>query len=179
MTPMPKEPPPYVVRMAISASAHGPCVKSKRGVAAYVAFDMEHQPLSGRFIVACANSPPHPLVCGKDDACKVSCGQVAVHAEEWAILAAREHARDPGVMTIADVGRIALVHVKTIDGKLVTSRGPSCVTCSRTILAVGIGGIWLYEATKEFSERGEWRFYTGLEFHIATLEALGLPVNRA
>jgi hypothetical protein len=55
-----------------------------------------------------------------------------------------------------------MLHVKTVDGELVPSGGPSCVQCSKLALAAGIAGVWL------FHEDG-WRRYGAVEFHELSL----------
>jgi hypothetical protein len=56
------------------------------------------------------------------------------------------------------------LHVKTVNGELVPSGGPSCVQCSKLALVCGIAGFWLYH------EEG-WRRYPMQEFHQLSIEA--------
>lgn len=183
---MPSEPSQFAVRMAVTTASHGPCAKSKRGVAAYVAFGDDGDPIdNGEFVVACHNAPPYPISCEGTEECKTGCRQLAIHAEEavvQSLLVREEHA----LWNLCDV---ALVHARAVDGKLVPSRGPSCVTCSKTMLYAGVGGIWLYEYPQisvelgNVPEAGEadpparWRFYTAMEFHMETLAHLDLPLH--
>lgn len=193
----PLEPPGYAISMALVAAKSSPCAKSKRGVAAYVWQDTEgnEHARPGRFLVACSNSPPYPLACKGDSACKAVCAQYAVHAEE-AVVHAVSMGTDIRIGRIS-AGQIALVHVKvntlgehvpvSPKSKDATSAA-SCLTCSRTMLAFGIGGIWLYESPyisvelANVPEAGEsvparWRFYRTLDFHMETLENCDIPLH--
>lgn len=171
-------PPPYSIRMAIAAAAHSPCAKSKRGVAVY-------DGVSGDFIVACANSPPHPFVCAdvlrtrKAEAalvhCKEACAKIAVHAEQAAVIAAMELRHL--AFTLPHAHRPGLVHAKVVDGELVAGGGPSCWQCSKFLLTVGVSGIWLYEKPQldDGAVPPAWHFYTPIEFHMETLSNVDLP----
>jgi len=60
-----------------------------------------------------------------------------------------------------------LVHVKVVNGSLVSSGPPSCAACSLTILDAGIRAVWL------FHEDG-WRRYEALDFHERSMDAEGI-----
>jgi hypothetical protein len=137
------EPPLHVVELAVEVSGWSPC-RSKRGV---VVFDPE----TGNVICHGHNSKPE---CDGSEACKAACRIDAVHAEQCALLSSG--------------GRSArgadMLHVKTVDGQLVASGGPSCVQCSKLARYAGIAGFWLYH------ESG-WRRYEMADFHRLSLRA--------
>ena len=137
------EPPARHVTRAVEMSMCSPC-RSKRGVAIF----RGETPIASGY-----NFKPRGFDCDGTEACKSSCRDEAVHAEQFALLRA---------------GRLAegadMLHVKTVDGALVPSGGPSCVQCSKLALAAGIAGVWL------FHEDG-WRRYPIVEFHRRSLAA--------
>src|SRR5690606_27080970 len=49
-----------------------------------------------------------------------------------------------------------ILHAKVIDGELAAGGGPSCWQCSRLVLAVGLDGVWLYEARPPEGQDEEW-----------------------
>ena len=127
-----------VLGFAIEAAKQSPC-RSKRGV---VIWDQ-------RGVISIGfNHQPGPFICDGSERCKRDCGKTAVHAEQSAIL----HG-DPKRLTGA-----SLLHIKVVDGKPVTSFGPSCPQCSKLILEVGISRVWL------FHDKG-WKSYGAEEFH--------------
>jgi deoxycytidylate deaminase len=129
-------PPEHIIRFAIEASVRSPC-QSKRGVAIW----------SGEDLISTGyNHKPKPFACDGSDECKAHCNKDAVHAEQAAIICGNR------------VHRCQMLHVKTRDGLLVTSGGPSCLQCSKLILEAGISFMWLYH------EHG-WRRYGAVEFH--------------
>lgn len=138
-------PPQHIVDLAVEVSCQSPC-RSKRGV---VVFHDDHVVSNGY------NFKPRGFDCDGSDACKAACRREAIHAEQMALLSFS-----------AAFGRSSrdLLHVKTVDGRLVASGGPSCVECSKLILACGIAGVWL------FHENG-WRRYDAAEFHRLSLES--------
>lgn len=150
-------PPQVAIDAAIATANSGPCGKSRRGVSAYRELPYPHVVARGH------NAPPPGFACDGSDACKAACAKVCIHAEQ-AVLA--QEFFGPRFS-----GPVYLVHVKTVDGELVTSGGPSCWQCSRLIAAAGVG-IWL------FHEAG-WRLYGPEEFHERTLIECGLPVVRS
>lgn len=140
-----------VVAAAVAASLNSPC-RSKRGVAIWwpgflkpIAVGWNDLPVGD---------------CDGSDACKETCARRAVHAEQRALL------------TVVMKHGASMLHVKTIDGELVASGGPSCVECSKLILAAGLASMWLYQADG-------WREYSALEFHRLSLAAHGLAVAEA
>lgn len=146
-------PPEAMIAAAIAASLNSPC-RSKRGVAIWwpgfptpVAVGWNDLPAGG---------------CDGSYECKATCARRAVHAEQRAIIAA-----DRKLGT-------SMLHVKTTDGVLVASGGPSCVECSKLILVTGVAWMWLYHADG-------WRRYDALEFHRLSLAAHNLVerVDRA
>lgn len=139
-----KQPSEIIIQAAISASLKSPC-RSKRGVVIF----RHHRVESTGF-----NYKPLPFECDSSERCKETCGEEAVHAEEAALL------NGMGV----ELYGADLLHVKTVNGKLVPSGGPSCVKCSRLILHCMLKHVWLYH------EDG-WRSYEAVEFHRLSLEA--------
>jgi hypothetical protein len=79
-----------------------------------------------------------------------------VHAEQAALLRVGRRARDS-----------EMLHVKTVDAALVPSGPPSCVECSKLILAAGIAGMWLFHADG-------WRRYDASDFHGVSLGTAAL-----
>lgn len=150
-----RSPPDQAIEMAVSAGKLSPCEKSKRGCSAYTesAIGAEYGDRY-QFLGAAFNSPPFPYKCDGSDACKKDCGKRCSHAEARAIRQFA-HVRQPD--------RIRLVHIKVVDGKGVSGGGPSCWQCSRDLLDVGFGGIWLWEASG-------WVFYNAADFHRETLK---------
>lgn len=134
-------PPQHVIDFAVEQSTCSPC-QSKRGVVIFWGIEI----ISHGY-----NFKPRGFDCDGSDACKANCRREAVHAEQMALLAAgsRAHASQ-------------LIHVKSVDGKLVPSGGPSCVECSKLIRAAGLAWVWLYH------EDG-WKRYTSEEFHRLSL----------
>lgn len=132
-------PPDVAIAEALQTAALSPCAKSKRGVVAYARTDPP------RVIGVGFNGPPRDIRCDGSWSCQADCGKRCVHAEVRAI-------RD--LPTTPTLRRwIVLVHVKIgEDGRLVAGGGPSCWQCSREILDVGIGGVWLFEAQRWHDE---------------------------
>lgn len=143
----PTNPPARFIAAAIAEAMKSPCAKSKRGVVIWRGHDL----LSRGW-----NAPPDPFICDGSAACRESCNKLAVHAEVDALL------------QCSDPEGASMLHVKVVDGRAVTSGGPSCWQCSRVILAAGIAWVWLLH------EDG-WRRYSAVEFHALTLAACGLP----
>jgi deoxycytidylate deaminase len=141
---------------AVVAARLSRCAKSNRGVAVF-------NPNTGSLHGVGWNEPPHPFKCDGSDRCRSACSAVAVHAEERAVVRAVEEA--------GSVCGLHLVHVKVINGGPVASGPPSCVECSKMILAHGIAVVWLLH------EDG-LKPYDAEEFHALSLKAKGLPVIR-
>ncbi len=141
-------PPDDMVAAAVRASLRSPC-RSKRGVSVFT---------NSRLVTVGWNWKPG-LICDQSDGCKATCGKLAVHAEQVALL--KLDVNDP--ILHAD-----MLHVKTVDGVLVPSGHPSCVECSKLILASGvIDGMWLYH------DWG-WCRYDALNFHQLSVANMSL-----
>jgi deoxycytidylate deaminase len=139
----PISPPAHLIDLAVEVSQWSPC-RSKRGV---VIFNHDDVVSHGH------NYKPAGFECDGTETCKATCRNEAIHAEQDALLAASNRARGA-----------AMLHVKTINGQLVTSGGPSCVQCSKLAVAAGIVAVWL------FHDNG-WRRYVAREFHQQSLVA--------
>lgn len=107
---------------AVSVAMVSPC-KSKRGVVISSA--------DGRLIGEGFNHQPYPFICDGSDRCKANCGKTAIHAEQAAILKARE-----------SLGGAWMLHVKANGGFPCASAAPSCLECSKLILESGIA--WMH-----------------------------------
>lgn len=171
-------PPEEIIAAAVAAACLSSCVKSKRGAAVYIPGSWGNKLIGTGF-----NGQPDPFVCKGQ--CIESCSRLAIHAEERAIRTA--------IATVSGVARVPLsalrvdlVHAKVIGGELVAGGGPSCWACSKTILDVGISGVWLYQEDKVTTtfendtpsklviEPTGWRRYTARDFHLATAIACGM-----
>lgn len=166
-------PPAFAIRQAEEAAARSGCLVSRRGVSAYVGDEI----ISGgsaeiaRELVGAegANGPPWrwrgadpagPLPCDGSEACQRDCGRRCMHAEVRAFLAAQV------VLDSERVDLLRMVHVKIgVDGLVMPSRGPSCLSCATFLLDQGVGGIWLCE------QEGRWRYYAMDAFYEATCRA--------
>lgn len=143
------KPPDVAVTAALRAAAMSPCAKSKRGVAAFVAYDDSTTVIATGF-----NGPSGPFMCDGSDACRNDCSKRCVHAEMRCIRTlASHHWRE----------RVQLVHVKLNEPDTVARGGnPSCWQCSREILDSGLAGVWLFQLDSG------WRFYSAIDFHTVT-----------
>ena len=151
-----REPFKTAVDKAIDAARWSPCAKSKRG-AALTAFE----PRRGRLVYGTGWNHPVGRTCSSDEACKAVCRQICVHAEIHAVLRNRE-------LTALTLARdLEVLHVKVAGPNLdlVPSGGPSCLECSKTMVAAGVIAVWLYH------EDG-WYCYPMDEFHQLTMEAV-------
>jgi deoxycytidylate deaminase len=156
-------PPELIVSLAVDTANRGPCAKSKRGV---VIYSVATAGGVGVIWGNAFNSPPWPFECSNTDACKADCGRICVHAEQRAIIQALTPSETELRHPLAGDPRaeLHLVHVKTVDGKLVPSPGgPSCDQCAKLILEAGIRTVWLYV------QDGVWSRYDAAGFHQATL----------
>lgn len=148
------------LQAATRAGGFSPCGKSKRGVVIWSTNDPS-------IIGFGWNHPPEPQYCDGSSSCRASCGKVAVHAEQAALLQCR------------DLGRVIrgaeMLHTKVVfeDGKWVSVPGgpPSCPDCSKLMLEAGIDGVWLVE---ERDGNSTLVRYTAVEFHHQTLQNCGL-----
>lgn len=199
-------PPEYVIERARITAINSPCAKSKRGavvfspeqadrfeqasgIASFTIEDRERCVIVSRGY----NGQPPGFVCTGTPGCRENCGQLCLHAEQRAI-------HQAGCL-LDQMDELELVHVKVVDGKVVPGPGPSCWQCSRLVVEVGLGGVWLYELAAirrcepcDFEcdgtwpkstcpncardlTMGQWRFYRAAEFHRATLNACAMPSN--
>jgi hypothetical protein len=140
-------PPWYAIESAREASLKSPCA-SKRGVSIWAPTDSA---ISCSLISIGWNDRPG---CTAEALCKADCAKWATHAEVRAVLAAKVYPQ----------GGLELLHVKTIDEKIVPSGGPSCTLCSHVILSANIAGVWLFHTYG-------WHRYDAREFHKLSLEA--------
>jgi deoxycytidylate deaminase len=121
-------PPQAAIDAAIASSLHSSCGRSRRGVAIFasdlvIATGTNHFPFARKR-------------CDKSDACKATCGKLVVHAEAAALSSAAGRERNA-----------AMLHVKTLSGRLVESGPPSCPQCAVLIAHFGIATMWLYHST--------------------------------
>lgn len=134
------------VAIALEASTSSPCQKSKRGAVAF----------RDRELVALGwNHRPDGAACDGSERCRANCAREAVHAEQVLIV------------STADLDGADVIHVKSIDGRLVESPGPKCVECSKLLTAAGAAAVWLYHLEG-------WRRYEIAEFHRLSLAAAGV-----
>jgi deoxycytidylate deaminase len=146
------------VRFAINESRNSKC-RSKRGAAVW-------HPCNPSQIIAGHNHLPTGH-CTNDDACKATCGKRAIHAEQDAILIA---GNVPEHRFISLQGA-QMLHVKTVDGILVPSGGPSCLECAKLILASGIDMMWLYHADG-------WTAYDAHTFYMMSIDGATVKALR-
>jgi len=180
-------PPTFAIALAEQAARDSPCQKSRRGASIYRMLEDlgDEQERVQQTRVCGYNGPPwvwsgddsdYEMACDGSEACRRSCAQRCLHAEERAL------ADLPG--ELADMpSLLRMVHVKIgADGRTVPGGRPSCVTCSRAILDKGIGGIWLFEKIhgswfkdgKPAEGPGIWRYYPALDFHQITMTNTGV-----
>ena len=145
---------------ATMAGSLSSCAKSKRGA---VIFSPYHE----HVIAAGYNSPPDGFLCDGSDACRASCGKVAVHAEQAALLNCITLRRPSADMEMLHT------KVERVGGEWVSVRGgpPSCAACSKLIVAANISHMWLIEDRDGVATPVR---YTAAEFHQLTLANCGL-----
>lgn len=185
--------PKIVVAKALEVALASPCAKSKRGVIIF------HP--SGNIVAMGNNHPPRigwpPTIhgveqsmvmreCDGSAACRESCSKRCIHAESAAVrllvYSLAQTVRDMRITPRQQrsmLGEFELVHVKVgADGDLIAGGGPSCWQCSREILDVGIGFVWLYlnaEAAAAAGESGPtWMRYSALDFDEISRKATGV-----
>lgn len=183
MTP-PSEPPGIFVETAIGYANASTCQKSKRGAVIYKHQESNVYILGGDVPVGCGrNCLPDFAQCDGSDACRRDCGKICVHAEARAVSIALSSPRvfarsaiDPTWLRTAPLQGHRLIHVKTVDGKLVAGGQPSCWQCSKDILDCGLDGVWLYEDVTHCEPKPvwTWRYYTARDFHEVTLQHAAL-----
>lgn len=145
-------------RIAAVKGAGSPCAKSKRGVVIWKG----EQVLGSGY-----NHPPTGFTCDGSAGCRASCGKVAVHAEQAALLQC--------LGKCLDVAGAEMLHTKVslVGDSYVGVFGgpPSCPDCSKLILQSGIAGMWLIE---EREGRPTPVRYSADDFHRLTLKNCGL-----
>lgn len=139
------QPPSHIVDLAVEISVMSPC-RSKRGAVVF-------QPSNGNLVSHGYNYKPRGFGCDGSEVCKQTCRTEAIHAEQQALFAGGKWVEGSD-----------LLHVRTIDGLVVPSGGPSCAQCSKLALVTGIVGVWLFHETG-------WRRYAIVEFHQLSIEA--------
>lgn len=107
---------------AVAAAMLSPC-QSKRGV---VIANRHSKLISSGF-----NDQPYPFRCDGTENCKRTCGKTAVHAEQRALINCGAPLRGAWML-----------HVKAKQHKPCASMAPSCLECSKLILASGIA--WMH-----------------------------------
>jgi deoxycytidylate deaminase len=147
------------IRDAMWAAKHSACAKDQRGAAVW-------HPEYG-VIVNGHNGPPDPFTCDGSEACRAACGKLAVHAEMRAVLKYQR------TVKLGPPVGMHVLHIRTVDGKPVTSGPPSCISCSRDMLEAGVAVVWLWHDTG-------WTSYPAEVFHRLSLqhEKHRLPVIR-
>jgi len=103
---------------AVQVAMQSPC-QSKRGVVIWNG--------TPRWISDGFNNQPAPFRCDGTERCKKTCGKTAVHAEQSAIVKAEESLTES-----------SMLHAKASIGIPCASVAPSCLECSKLILAAGI-----------------------------------------
>lgn len=166
-------PPSIYIATATGYANSSPCQKSKRGA---VIFDpaafVDGQRYLPPPIGAGYNGMPRIATCDGSAACRRDCAKICEHAEARAVHQAllRVGTSRSGMSSVRDTPALAgleLVHVKTVEGRVVPGGPPSCWQCSKTIVGVGLDAVWLYENRVSGPE---WIRYTADEFHDATLK---------
>ena len=150
-----------------------PCAKSKRGVMIFDEGADPNDPYSPS-VGLCAmahNHPTWPFRCDGSEACRGACRDVAIHAEQAALIACAQNRIDPR--------GLSLLHVKVGDQPphgwcAIPGKGPCCVPCSKLILEAQIRWIYLYELREG---KGEIVRYSAVDFHRISLENCSLPVR--
>lgn len=155
-------PPQEAIDAAIEEGQWSLCSKSKRGVSVYRIIDNTCVIYGSGH-----NRPPLQLRCDGTDACKKTCNQYCLHAEQQAI----DEVLRGNASSWKMISDMVMVHAKVVDGELVKGGPPGCWQCSRQILERGFKGIWLYETRYD-----GWMFYESLDFHLETLENCGVNI---
>lgn len=168
---------PSAVDAALAQARASTCAKSRRGAAAFLAFDSDGVAiaLSNRVVVGAGNNglPCGIPACQGDDSCRSSCRYRAVHAEERAVSAAMVTLGDPDRGHGDDF--FDVVHVKVdAAGDLVAGGGPSCWQCARTMIECGsVAGVWLFE---DRGDRGAcWVRYPIRRFYEVSMRDARIP----
>lgn len=148
-----QQPPQWVIDEAVKAARKSWCAKDQRGVVIW----------DGWGVVAETNGPPAPFKCSGSVECRASCGKLAGHAEERALLRWR------GLPSWRPDA--SMLHIKLENDVPVPGGSPSCVGCSRSMLMAGkIAGMWLWlDAKHAGGSEPAWRWYDVVEFHTLSL----------
>jgi deoxycytidylate deaminase len=124
---------------------------------------------NGGFAMAAGyNGPPGDLICTGSAQCHKVCTDRCVHAEIRAI-------RHAAAQLKAPLSALRAVHVKVVDDALVAGGPPSCTSCAREVLDVGLQSFWLYQEC--IDEAPRWRQYTAREFYDATANFCGAEIS--
>ena len=184
--------PQSVISAACGAAMMSPCRKSKRGA---VIFKRSHAAGQNTLFATSYNSPPWPYECDGSEGCRSGCREIAVHAEQRALL-------DSGIGDVPWRERpdLELVHVKVVKpagcetkcdhdpiSHLVPSGPPSCAQCSKLILEARIGCVWLFEPVGvyaasepvpvDWDRTGVWSRYDSASFHRISLRNNNLHIH--
>jgi deoxycytidylate deaminase len=111
------------VQRAAAVAMNSPC-QSKRGVVI--------SSIDGSIVSEGYNHQPFPFRCDGSDRCKSNCGKTAIHAEQSAILNAKQI-----------LSGFWMIHVKAKGGIPRASMAPSCLECSKLIVESGISWMFL------------------------------------
>jgi deoxycytidylate deaminase len=169
----PERPPADAIEWAKAAASQSGCQKSRRGVAIFgtqshevIANGTNHRPAGG--------------LCSGSEACKATCRFICVHAEVMAIRRSLVVLARPTMKLSRDWHHLYghdAVHVKIdASGEVVAAGGPSCLSCAREVLDIGLAGFWLYELDLhpdlEFGTclLPTWHRYTAEEFFRLSLQ---------
>lgn len=150
-----------VLHYAVDAANRSKC-RSKRGAVIWNRPITSHTGVKGPETVSLGYNYLPILVgdelcagpCDGSDQCKATCSKRSIHAEQQAILGAERHRLEGASM----------LHIKTVDGLPVQGGPPSCLECSKLILASGIAWMWLFQVDVG------WRCYAADEFHEETIK---------
>lgn len=133
---------------AAAIANQGPCAKSKRGVV----FTLDNHIIGAGY-----NAPPHPYLCVPEYCGGNRCRDHAVHAEKNAMFNAMQNG-------YAVIGARAY-HIKTEEGLPVPSFEPSCIPCSKDLLAAKVKEFVLVESV----DPPKFALYEMEEFHDRSL----------
>lgn len=167
-----EKPPDKIIETARQVALQSPCQKSKRGCVVYhPGLPPPYEPnliVGGGF-----NGHPNSTFarCDGSPECRNDCAMLCVHAESRALRDADAWDYDfIRMYRRSAMPNLQMVHVKVENEQVVAGGLPSCWQCSRDILESCLGGIWLYEETPAHPLLvRQWKFYTAVEFHRATL----------
>ena len=147
-----------VLQATVREAIAGPCRKSRRGALL----------LADNMLEIGVNRRADGRACTGSAACRASCAQICNHAEEAAVIGAmRRRARLENV-------HVLHVAIGEDDKPRSDKIAPSCITCSRLMLAAGVSVVWLWGLT---GARHEWCPWPMRDFHEATLRTCGADVR--